>query len=130
MAMKKNLQVSLLLIFFTFVLVNCTNQISSDNDKQNIDSNFTEQKSPPPPKIVQPLPADLFEIVGTVTYQQMEGGFYAIDGDDGRKYDPVNLPEAFKKDGLKVKGTARRKKDVVGIHMYGEIIEIVDLEKQ
>ena len=112
--MKKSLTVYLFLIF-AFALAGCIIQTG---------------KEPPSSSIGRERPSDVFQIVGTVTYQPIEGGFYAIDGDDGRKYDPLNLPEAFKEDGLKVKGLARLKKDVVGFHMYGEIIEIMDLEKQ
>ncbi|MDF1553994.1 MAG: hypothetical protein P1P84_13070 [Deferrisomatales bacterium] len=72
-------------------------------------------------------PADLLEIVGTVAYKDLEGGFYAIDGDDGEKYDPINLPEAFRKDGLRVKATARLKPEMMGFHMYGAIVEIVEI---
>ena len=70
---------------------------------------------------------DIFEIQGTVVHKNLEGGFYAIDGDDGRKYDPINLSEPFKKDGLKVKVTARPKSNAMSIRMYGEIIEIVEI---
>jgi hypothetical protein len=35
-------------------------------------------------------------------YKDMEGGFFAIDGDDGKTYDPINLPDSFKINGLKV----------------------------
>ena len=69
-------------------------------------------------------------VVGTVKYKEIEGGFYAIDTADGNKYDPINLPEAFRKDGLKVKVTARAKTDAMGFHMYGSIIEIVNISAQ
>ena len=72
-------------------------------------------------------PVDSFEIIGTVAYKNLEGGFYAIDGDDGKKYNPINLPEPFREDGLKVKVTAR-KQDAMSAHMYGGIIEVVDVE--
>lgn len=68
--------------------------------------------------------------MGNVTYKNIEGGFYAIDADDGGKYDPINLPESFKKDGLKVKVTARIKKEAMSFHMYGTIIEVVNIEAQ
>ncbi len=60
-------------------------------------------------------------------YKDIEGGFFAIDGDDGKTYDPINLPDSFKKDGLKVNITARFRKDVGGIHMVGDIIQIVNI---
>jgi len=123
--MKQTLQVFLFLICVCG-LVSCKITTSSSNDKLP-DSSYTEPKDQTASK-GEALPADLFEIEGTVTYQSLEGGFYAIDGTDGRKYDPINLPEAFKQDGLKVKGVVRLKEDVVSFHMYGEFIEIVELE--
>ena len=60
-------------------------------------------------------------------YKDMEGGFFAIDGDDGKTYDPINLPDSFKINGLKVNITARFRKDVMGIHMVGDIIQIVNI---
>jgi hypothetical protein len=72
---------------------------------------------------------DTFEIQGTVVYKNIEGGFFAIDGDDGSKYDPINLPEAFRKDGLKIRITARLKKDAGSYHMYGAIIEVVNINE-
>lgn len=70
---------------------------------------------------------DAFELLGTVVYKDLEGGFFAIEGDDGRIYDPINLPEAYQKEGLKVKVNAILRKDVGSIHMIGDIIEIVNI---
>ncbi|MHC4118423.1 MAG: hypothetical protein ACYSWO_13060 [Planctomycetota bacterium] len=86
-----------------------------------------EPNEPPSVEIPTVPPAGTFEIKGTVVYKSMEGGFYAIDGDDGRKYDPIGLPESFRRDGLKVKVTARPRMDAVSIHMYGTIIEVIDI---
>ena len=71
--------------------------------------------------------ADTIELQGTVVYKDLEGGFFAIDGDDGQTYDPVNLPESFKQNGMRVKATVRVKSDAAGIHMVGDIVEIVDI---
>lgn len=73
---------------------------------------------------------DIFELRGTIVRKEMEGGFFAIDGDNGITYDPVNLPESYKKDGLKVKVEARLKSDVMSIHMVGPTIEILNIAKQ
>jgi len=64
-------------------------------------------------------------IVGTVRHREVEGGFYAIDGEDGTSYDPSNLPAAFQKEGMKVEADARRRDDMAGIHMSGPIVQIV-----
>ena len=75
-------------------------------------------------------PADTVELRGTIVKKELEGGFFAIESDDGRVYDPINLPEHFKKDGLKVKIKAKLRNDVGSIHMVGEIIEIIDVVEQ
>lgn len=90
----------------------------------------TEPNEPPSTEVPTMPPKDTFEITGTVVYKNIEGGFFAIDADDGRKYDPINLPEEFRKDGLKVKLTARLKRDAVSFHMYGAIIEVVNIAVQ
>lgn len=68
-------------------------------------------------------------ITGTVTWKPLETGFYAIDADDGKKYEPINLPDEFAIDGLKVRVTARKLDDMVSVNMYGRIIEIILIEK-
>lgn len=72
--------------------------------------------------------ADFWER-GTVTYVELEGGFYGIVTEDGRKLDPTNLSEGFREDGLKVRFKAEKKESVAGIHMWGTIVEIVEIEK-
>ena len=74
--------------------------------------------------------SDTFEIRGTIVHKNMEGGFYASEADDGRRYNPVNLSESFRKDGLKVKVAARLKRDTMGIHMYGPPIVVVEIAEK
>jgi hypothetical protein len=66
---------------------------------------------------------------GTIRYLDFEGGFYGIVADNGEKYDPVNLPRAYRKDGLRVKFHVKEKKGMAGIHMWGKIVEILSIEK-
>ena len=126
---------SLLISTCAVALIGCKG--SSDSSRQLPD---TEANVPAPnvsadPNEITPpentIPsADTFEISGTVLYKNFEGGFFAIDGDDGSKYDPISLPESFRKDGLKVKVTARLRKDAMSMHMYGSIIEVVTIAVQ
>ncbi len=83
---------------------------------------------PPPTKRSADGQAETFTLNGTVVWKAIEGGFFAIHADDGKKYDPINLPDSLKKEGLRVSVTARLKKDAVSFHMYGAIVEIVDTE--
>jgi hypothetical protein len=73
---------------------------------------------------------DTFELHGTVVYKDVEGGFFAIDGDDGKTYDPINLSDSFKINGLKVNITAKLRNDMGSIHMVGDIIEIVKIDAE
>ncbi|MEA3488783.1 MAG: hypothetical protein U9R44_00370 [Candidatus Omnitrophota bacterium] len=49
--------------------------------------------------------------------------------DDGRKFDPINLPEKFKKDGLRVRGKLRPRDDLAGFHMWGQMVEIAEIRE-
>ena len=118
---------TLLILICVAALAGCSYITGSSNDIQRSEPNIPESDESPSPDRPPTVPADSFEIVGTVVHKAIEGGFYAIDGDNGRKYDPINLPESFKKDGLRVKVTARRRTDAMSFHMYGAIIEILNI---
>ncbi|HZD42666.1 MAG TPA: DUF333 domain-containing protein, partial [Methanomicrobiales archaeon] len=64
---------------------------------------------------------------GTVTFVDLEGGFYGIIADNGEKYYPLNLEDAYKKDGLSVRYHALVKEDVSTVQMWGTPIEITDI---
>jgi hypothetical protein len=65
---------------------------------------------------------------GIIKYITLEGGFYGIIGDDGVNYDPINLPDNFRIDGLKVVLTAIKREDLCSFHMWGIIIEIISIQ--
>ena len=120
-----------------FVLMCCMTLVGCDDksdskpmqpaDPAVFDPNKSAPEESPPTDRSMATDPSTFEIQGTVVHKNLEGGFYAIDGDDGRKFVPINLSERFMKDGLKVKVTARPKRDTMSFRMYGEIIEIVEI---
>jgi hypothetical protein len=67
-------------------------------------------------------------ITGTVHYINLEGGFWGIITKDGRKFDPVNLPTKYQKEGLEINFTAEKLKDAFSIHMWGQIIKIQEIK--
>jgi hypothetical protein len=69
-------------------------------------------------------------ISGTVMNVPIEGGFWGLRADDGTNYDPVNLPEEYRNDGLRVYFQVKELENVAGIHMWGKIVEIIKIEKQ
>ena len=68
-------------------------------------------------------------ITGVVRHNDIEGGFWAIRGDDSVSYDPTNLPEDFRREGLRVEAEARRRDDMAGIHMAGPLVELRRIRK-
>lgn len=65
---------------------------------------------------------------GTIRYIDFEGGFYGIIGDNQKHYDPINLPELFKQDNLRVEFKARVLPNQNSIHIWGELIYILKIE--
>ncbi|PLX86506.1 MAG: hypothetical protein C0617_00920 [Desulfuromonas sp.] len=70
----------------------------------------------------------ILEITGTVVFLQMEGGFFGILGDDGMRYDPVDLPAELRRDGKKVRLRVRPMEKTIGFHMWGRKVEILQAE--
>jgi len=65
---------------------------------------------------------------GTIQYLELEGGFWGIISDDGKAYDVGNLPSEFRKDGLHVRFKAEIRENQISIHMWGTIVEILEIE--
>jgi len=72
--------------------------------------------------------SNLVHGTGTVEYLSFEGGFYGIVGDDGKHYDPINMPQEFKVDGLRIWFTANMT-DYMSFHMWGYIVELISIER-
>lgn len=68
-------------------------------------------------------------ITGVIRHDEVEGGFWAIRGDDSVTYDPTNLPEEFRREGLRVEAEARLRDDMAGIHMAGPLVELRRIRK-
>ena len=75
------------------------------------------------------LPAGAIRVNGTVQYFNLEGGFWAVRGDDGITYDPIaGLASAFQRENLRVTMVARIRPDMGGIHMVGPLVEVISIE--
>ena len=92
----------------------------------------------PPPDTVTPTPSetpeaeaspDLVVGVGTITFFDLEGGFYGLVADDGARYDPLNLDEAFRQDGLRVRFRAKLRTGVMTIRQWGKPVEIQEMSR-
>ncbi|MBN1123986.1 MAG: PQQ-binding-like beta-propeller repeat protein [Sedimentisphaerales bacterium] len=70
----------------------------------------------------------VYEVIGTVRYQQLEGGFFGIVTEDGRRFNPVNLPEQYRINGFKARFRLQDAKDQISIHMWGKLVEVLTVE--
>ena len=70
-------------------------------------------------------PTDPNSLVGTGTVQflTLEGGFWAIRGEDGITYDPMNgIDSALQRETLRVTLVAKVRNDMGSIRMVGPIV--------
>jgi len=74
-------------------------------------------------------PGSMSFATGTVKYESIEGGFYGIVAKDNSALDPINLPDEYKIDGLKIEFSYVTKNGYSSIHMWGTIIEIITVKK-
>lgn len=59
-----------------------------------------------------------------MVHQNLEGGFWGIEGNDGRQWLPLNMPEQLKEKGKEVSLTVKEA-DVVGVQMWGTPVKVV-----
>jgi hypothetical protein len=116
-------QLKVIVIFMVTLLISCSSETKNKSLPQNSAPN-TEEAAPSADK-----KGEIRNMTGTIVFHEIEGGFYGIEADDGKKYNPINLDESFRKDGLRVKFDANLKEGMVGIHMWGEYVEILKIEK-
>lgn len=63
-------------------------------------------------------------IQGTVAYQDLEGGFWGLVGDDGRHYEPVDaLPAAVRAEGCRVEADVEPA-EVVSFRQWGRPVHV------
>src|SRR5689334_3160841 len=76
---------------------------------------------------VDARPNDEVKISGTIKYNKIEGGFWGFVGDDGRNYEP-NIPEKYRREGLRVILHGKIRNDAVSFTMTGPVIEVNSIE--
>jgi len=73
--------------------------------------------------------AERLVIHGEVVFLAIEGGFWGIVGEDGRRYDPAGLLREFQQPGLKVRVEAKAIVGRISFRQWGTPIEIERIEK-
>lgn len=67
------------------------------------------------------------KIKGKVVYNNLGTGFWGIITDDGKQYEPANLPKKFQKEKEPISLKARES-DSFSLFMWGTPIEIISIE--
>jgi len=74
-----------------------------------------------------PNPENLVSTTGTVTFIEMEGGFWAIITPDSTRYDPTgSLPDSLKTEGLQIRFRGEEKAGQPSIRMWGTPIDLLE----
>jgi hypothetical protein len=76
------------------------------------------------------VPPGAIRVTGTVLFYTLEGGFWAVRGDDGTTYDPANgLPKEFQQVNLRVSVLMKIRADAASFHMVGPVVDIIEIRK-
>ena len=72
----------------------------------------------------------VIEFSGQVVRVELEGGFFGLVSEDGRRFLPINLPDEFRRDGLAVEVRGRRLPATVGYRMWAPRLEILAIRRR
>ncbi len=65
---------------------------------------------------------------GVIQFVNVEGGCWVIRSTDGNRYEPINLSDPFRKDGLAVRYVLKTRPDILTICMVGRPVEVIDMQ--
>jgi len=69
------------------------------------------------------------EGTGTIRFLAFEGGFYGIVADDSTRYDPGELDDAFREDGLRVRFELTPQEGMMTTRQWGTPADVHSIEK-
>ena len=68
-------------------------------------------------------------ISGTIVHGGVEGPVLGIRTDDGKNLDPINLPAEFQVNGKRILFKYIVRDDMASTHMWGTIVEIIEIRE-
>ena len=107
------------------LLVGAAGCNDEDDAARSGDTSSTESGATPTPTPGDP---NLITKTGTVRHLDLEGGFWGIVADDSTRYDPGELDERFRQDGMRVRFDARRNEGQMSIRQWGTLVTIVRID--
>ena len=70
----------------------------------------------------------LITVTGTITFVDLEGGFYGFVADNGDRFFPVNLGHQYKVNNTKVRIEGKIRRNVMTTTMWGTPLEIINIQ--
>lgn len=74
-------------------------------------------------------PENLVRGRGTIRFVDLEGGFYGIVSDDGKRYQPIDIEQEYHLNGLRVYFEGELLEDTVSIYMWGSPLSLVKIQR-
>jgi hypothetical protein len=106
------------------VLVGCA---SSEEPAPAPDAGPNAVPVPDPAADEGPDPDDVISGTATVSYVDLEGGFYGLVTPDGRRLLPDSLAPRFRQDGLGVRFRAVRAESTLTARMWGQPVRVLEM---
>lgn len=103
-------------VFLIFAIAGCA------GEKVTAESAQVSENQPQAEKQAE----NMINVTGTIVFKGMEGGFYALDADDGRKFMPQGMNKDMLKHGMKVQVTGIILKDMMTFQQYGEVLKVTE----
>ena len=69
-------------------------------------------------------------VTGTIVHMDFEGGFFGIKSDAGKKYEPTELPAAFRRDGLRIQAVLEPQTELMSFRMWGTVVRVIDISAE
>lgn len=69
-------------------------------------------------------------LAATVRFVEIEGGCWMLLAADGRRFEPVGLPDAFRVDGLRVRVTLQSRPDMASVCMIAPLAEVLAIRRR
>ena len=117
-------------LFFMVALSGCMHTDAESHHGDNQKSVVAQPVNTQSPEetdmqnVTEKLKEAYFTVKGTIVYKNLEGGFYGLDADNGRKYLPHGLAMKYRKNGLVVEVSGTIEKEMMSFKQYGEILKV------
>lgn len=106
------------------ILSGCQQQASAPVQKNDLSQTSTQE---PSLKTEKSMPKKSLTYQGTIQYFELEGGFYGIITQQGKKLLPMNLDKQYQQNGAVIEFSGH-KKDVMTIQQWGTPFTIEEIK--